>query len=81
MTPFVQALIQAYRDCNDDFVASEYTDYDGWTECEVAADEDFIINCGDDMACVDVVGAIPEVYQEVLDYVKDNEFWNAVIAD
>ena len=81
MTPFVEAMIQAYRDCNDAFVASGYNDEDEWIDCEVAADDAFIINCGDDLACVDVVGAIPEVYSEVLDYVQTDEFWYAVLAD
>ena len=80
MTPYIEAMIQAYRDCIA-LVASGYVDWEVYDECAQQADEDFILDCGDDLDCVDVVGAIPEDYAEALNVVQDQDFWDAVLAD
>ena len=51
METLVDALIDAHRACNDNLVASGWTDMDAWEECVDAADAKFREDCDDDADC------------------------------
>ena len=76
MDTLVDELIDAHRACNDNLVASGWTDMDAWEECVDAADAKFREDCDDDADCP----------QELEDLgfelgVQDDDFWDDVMAD
>ena len=80
---YVDAMIADYRKCEDEWWNSDLSNEaadEAYYTCADDADTAFIVNCGDNLPCVDEIGKMEQVAYAVLDEIQTDEFWKAVEA-